>query len=238
MSRRTTLALAIAPAATIALALQPAVAPARARTPAATAASAAPTTVNVRVEGLRRTLLSSTRVRTRGGWITRGGAPRGSCPAAGAAGALDLATRHDWVGSYQSFGLSVVSILGERHTFSSPDYWSIFVNGRYASAGICDLRLTRGEQLLFAAVPDKGNAYPILLSAPRRVVAGHAFDVSARYYGARGGARPLAGVKVSGGAVTNARGVATVTLRRSGRVRLTASRARYIRAEATVAVGS
>ncbi len=199
------------------------------------ALAAGPTTVSVRVEGLSRTLLPATTVRTHAGSITRYGAPKGACPATGAAGALDVATRHRWSGSYSSYGLSVTSIFGEAHSFTSKYYWSIFVDDRYASAGICELKLTRGEQLLFAAVPDKGTEYPIVLSAPGRVRAGHAFRVRASGYGAGRVLRPLAGVSVAG-AVTNAKGIAMVTLRRPGHASVTASHAGWIRDEATVDV--
>ncbi|MGH2876044.1 MAG: hypothetical protein ACRDNJ_00285 [Solirubrobacteraceae bacterium] len=201
--------------------------------PAASLA-ASPTTVSVRVEGLNNTLLPATRVRTQRGSITKGGAPRGACPATNAAGALDAATHDDWTGSYDSFGLSVVSILGESHPFSSSDYWSVFVNGHFASAGICDLRLARGEQLLFAAVPQRGTEYPLAISAPRH--AGHRFTVTVTAYRARGAARPIAGASVTDGGVTNRHGRTTVRVPRSGRVTLTASRRGHIRAETTVRV--
>ncbi|MHB1837219.1 MAG: hypothetical protein ACYCXW_19900, partial [Solirubrobacteraceae bacterium] len=99
-----------------------------------------------------------------------------------------------------------------------------------------ELKLKRGEQLLFAAVPDKGaTQYPIILSAPRRARSGHAFTVRASAYGSGSTPRPLAGVTVDG-RVTNARGVATVTLRGAGRMTITATRSGWIRDEATVAV--
>lgn len=200
----------------------------------ASSLAASPTSVSVRVEGLTHTLLRATRVRTHAGSITKGGAPRGACPATNAVGALDVATHHDWTGSYGSYGLSVVSILGESHPFSSSDYWSVFVNGHYASAGVCDLKLVRGEQLLFAAVPQRGTEYPLAISAPRR--AGHRFTVTVRAYGAHGAARPIAGASVTDGGVTNRHGRTTVRVPRSGRVTLTASRRGHIRAEATVRV--
>ncbi|HLH66669.1 MAG TPA: hypothetical protein VKV27_13295 [Solirubrobacteraceae bacterium] len=202
---------------------------------AGSAPAGPPTTVTVRVEGLRRTLLYATTVRTRRGWITRFGAPRGSCPASGAAGALDAATHHRWSGSYGTYGLSVISILGESHPFSSPYYWAIFVDGRYAQFGICDLRLRRGEQLLFAAVPDKGTEYPLMLSAPARARAGRPFAVRVETYGSGSAERPVAGALVDG-VRTDARGYATVKVRRPGRARLTATLAGFIRDEATVAI--
>lgn len=213
--------------ASIALALSPAV-----------ALASASAGVSVRVEGQSRTLLPATRVHTHSGAITKGGAPAGACPASTAAGALDVATHHRWDGSYGTYGLSVTSVLGEVHALASPRYWSIFVNDRYAPAGICGLKLHSGEQLLFAAVPDKGIEYPIVLSAPARARAGRSFSVKASYYGAKGAARSLAGVAVKGGGRTNQQGVATVTAPKAGKLQLTGSRTGYIRAEATVTVTS
>lgn len=203
-------------------------------TPAALAAG--PATVRVRIEGATRTLLPATTVHTRSGSITKGGTPAGACPATTAAGALDIATHHRWDGTYGTYGLSVISVFGESHTFSSPYYWSIFVDNRYASAGICGLKLHGGEQVLFAAVPDKGTEYPIVLAAPRSAIAGHAFKVKASYYGAKGAATPLAGVSLTGGGATNKQGIATVTATKAGKLTLTASHPGYIRSEATVAV--
>jgi hypothetical protein len=210
---------------TIAVALTPAV-----------ALAAGPTTVSVRIEGLSRTLLPATKVRTHTGAITKGGTPASACPATTAAGALDVATRHHWNGSYGTYGLSVTSVLGESHPFTSSSYWSIFVDNHYASAGICGLKLRAGEQILFAAVPDKGTEYPIVLSAPAHATTGHAFTVKATYFGAKGAAKPLAGVAVKDGGTTNAHGLATVTVAKPGTLSLTASRTGYIRAEATVSV--
>lgn len=206
---------------------------------AAPSAAAAATTVSVRVEGLKRTLLPSTAVRVpTSGSITKGGAPAGSCPAASGAGALDAATHHRWGGTYSSgLGIELTSVFGESHPFTSKDYWGLYINGRYAPVGMCDLKLHKGEQVLFAAVSVKGSTYPLALSAPRRATAGHAFTVTVRAYNARGVAKPLAGASVAG-VKTNARGIATITVRKAGKVTLTADRSGYVRAEATVRVAA
>lgn len=198
------------------------------------ALAAGPTSVSVRIEGSSRTLLQATTVHTHNGWITRGGTPPKTCPATTAAGALDVATHHRWNGSYGSYGLSVSSILGETHALSSRQYWSIFVDNRYATAGVCGLKLHRGEKVLFAAVPDKGTEYPIVLTAPAH--SGSSFTVKASYYNAKGVAAPLAGVLVKGAGRTNARGLVTVTTHRRGTLTLTATKAGFIRAESTTAV--
>lgn len=203
------------------------------------AASAAGTTVSVRVEGISHTLLRARPVAVgAGGFITRGGTPRGQCPASSAAGALGAATHGRWSGTWQAkyAALSVESVLGERHTLSSRDYWSIWVNGRYAPAGICGLALHRGEQLLFAAVPDSPAEVPIILTAPARARTGHRFTVRAEAYTANGARRPLAGLTIAGAGQTDAAGRTTVTPRRAGKLMLAAARAGYIRAEATVSV--
>ncbi len=208
----------------------------------ASAALAAGTTVTVRVEGLKRTLLPATVVHTPGsGSITKGGTPAGACPATSAAGALDVATHHRWNGTYSSgLGVEITQILGETHLFTSKDYWSLWVNDRYAPTGACGLRLHRSEQLLFAAVPVKGSPYPIVLTAPARATAGKAFTVKVSYYDAKGKSKPLSGARVTGAAAqTNAAGVVKLTAKRSGRLKLSASDPGYIRpATATVTVNA
>ncbi|MFZ0089345.1 MAG: hypothetical protein WAL63_07565 [Solirubrobacteraceae bacterium] len=205
----------------------------------ATSAVASGPPVSVRVEGVKRTLLPATVVRPgTGGSITKGGTPPGACPASSGAGALDLATKHRWGGTYSSgLGVEVTSILGETHKYSpSGYYWGIWVNNRYASAGVCDLKLHAGEQLLFAPYPGKGTTSAIVVSAPRTAKRGSSFRIDTYSYTAKGAEKPLAGASVTGRAVTNARGVATVKASKAGKLKLTVTRKGYIRAEATVAV--
>jgi hypothetical protein len=206
---------------------------------AATALAAGPA-VSVRVEGLTRTLKLPTLVHTRRGSITRYGAPKGSCPARSAMGALDAATRHRWKGTWsKSFDdYEITSILGETHSFSSKNYWEIFVGDVAASTGACEIKVHAGEQLLFAAVPLTGTEYPLGLSAAHSVVGGKSFRVKVVWFDAAGKARPLAGARVIGSgirAVTNKNGIATVTARHRGTLVLHADRKGYIRA-APVAV--
>jgi len=236
MSVRSTFALT---GASLALAAAPiAVAAA-----AGTASSAAGTTVSVRVEGVRHALLTPTTVHTHSGSITKGGTPAGTCPSTTAAGALDVATHHRWGGTYSrqspSLGIAVTNILGETHTFSGRYYWSIFVDNGYASAGICGLKLHAGEKILFAAVPVKGTVRLLGLTGPSRVTAGNAFTMRVVVYNAKGVAKPVAGVHVSGAShASNAHGLITVTESHRGTVRFTASGTGYIRsAPRTVRVG-
>jgi hypothetical protein len=203
----------------------------------ASAVAAGPA-VSVRVEGLKRTLLPSTTVHAGTGSITKGGTPPGVCPAASGAGALDAATRHKWNGTYSSgLGIEVTSILGETHRYSAKGYyWGIWVDNRFAQAGICDLKLHKGDQLLFAPYPGTGTTAPIVISAPRHATAGHPFRVKATSYGTGKRAKPLAGVIFPGGGVTNKQGITTFTPRRAGKLTLTAVRVGYIRGEVTVQV--
>ena len=206
-----------------------------------TSALAAGNTVSVRVEGKTRTLLSSTTVSAPSapGSFTIDGTPAGACPKTSAAGALDAATRHRWGGSYSaSFNeLVLTTILGEQWTFSSPNYWSIWVNNRFASVGLCQLKLHKGDQLLFAAVPDKGSEYPLAIEAPSHATAGRPFTVKVVDY-PKGVAKPLAGAQLTVAGhhvVTNRRGVVSITDRHAGTIVLNADRKGDIRA-ATVSL--
>jgi hypothetical protein len=194
--------------------------------------------VTVRVEGLKHTLLAATVAHAESGSITKGGTPAGICPGNSGAGYFDSATHHRWNGSYSSgLGVEVTTILGETHKYSAKGYyWGIWVNNKFASAGLCDLKLKPGDQLLLAPSPGSGTAYPIILTAPARAKAGVPFSVKASYI-KKGPATPLAGVKVTdGSAVTDRHGATTVTARRAGKVTLVATLKGYIRAEATVTV--
>jgi hypothetical protein len=198
--------------------------------------------VTVRVEGLKKTRLLPTLASGRSGWITKGGTPKGQCPGQSAAGALDVATKGNWTGSWSAKyqALSVIGILGEKHAFTSHNYWSIWVNNKYASSGACGITLKKGEQLLFAAEPDSTTWYPTGLSTPHSATKGHPFTVKLVGYPASG-KKPLAGVTITGNGIspakTNHRGVATITAGHSGVLVLRASPKKYIRSEAIVHVG-
>jgi hypothetical protein len=196
----------------------------------ATAAIAAGTAVTVRVEGAKRTLLAPTVVHTRGGSITKGGAPAGACPATTAAGALDQATHHSWGGTYSSSvgGIEVLTILGETHKFTSPFFWEIWADNVPATTGICGLKLHRGERLLFAPAPVMGSVFPIGLRGPSHATSGHSFPVRVLYYNAKGVAKPLAGARVDG--VVSARnGTARIKATRAATLTISASKKGYIR---------
>jgi hypothetical protein len=196
------------------------------------ASAAGGTTVTVRVEGLTRELLATKTVTPHSGWITKGGTPTGKCPATSAAGALDVATHHRWGATYSSSlgEPEIISILGEKHSFSSKYYWSVWTDNHFAQVGSCELKLHRGEQLLFAAVPDTGpTPYPIALSAPSHASKGVAFKVKVVWFPATGASKPLTGAEVDG-VKTGSQGIATITDRRVGTLVLRATKPGYIRA--------
>jgi hypothetical protein len=116
---------------------------------AALAASTGPA-VTVQVNTLSKTLKTAV-VHGQTGWITKGGTPRGKCSASTAAGALGAATHGRWTATYyKGVGIFVDSILGVKPT--KPDYWGVYVNGRFSNKGICDIALHQGERLLFKIV--------------------------------------------------------------------------------------
>jgi hypothetical protein len=196
--------------------------------------------VTVRVEGLKHTLLPATVAHTESGSITKAGAPKGACPGGDAIGYFDSATHHKWGGSFSSgLGVEVTNVLGETHTFSAKGfYWGIWVNGKFASAGLCDLKLKPGDQLLLAPAPGSGTTFPIVLSAPATAKVGRPFIVKASYFKTtKGKAKALAGVKVTDGVkATDKTGATTVTAHKAGKVTVTATLKGFIRAEATVKV--
>jgi hypothetical protein len=116
----------------------------------ALAATSGPS-VTVQVKNGTKTLTNAV-VHGEKGWITKGGTPKGKCPASSAAGALDAATHGKWTGKYYASvgGVFVSSIDGVKP--KGNDYWGVFVNGKSSSVGVCSLKLKAGEKLLFKVV--------------------------------------------------------------------------------------
>ena len=243
MNRRLTLAVGAAAAA---LAVPASLAASGLAVPASIAlgasgrAAARGPAVTIRIEGRSKTLLLPTTLRAPSGSITRFGAPAGQCPAASAMGVLDAVSHHRWVGSwstkYRDYLIS--AILGESYASSKTYFWEIFDNDVAASTGACEINLHPGDQLVFAA--DTGTVYPATLTAPQTARAGKSFKVKLRGYDAKGKAKPLAGMTISGTGIstkTNAQGVATITDNTAGRLVLRSAPHGYLRAEAVVQVG-
>ena len=196
--------------------------------------------VTVRIEGKTKTLLAASSVQTRSGSITKGGAPSGACPSASAQGALDVATKGKWSGTYSSKYQEyfITKILGDSET-SKTAYWEIFVNNVAASTGACQIKLKSGDQLLFAVVPSSPTEYPIGLKAPKTATAGKAFKVTVLGYDAKGKATPLAGATVTAGSqaqTSSASGVVTLTDAKAGTLTVQAGKTGYVRDETGVNV--
>ena len=114
------------------------------------ALAAVPTTVTVQVQGKSKTLLAATSVKVGSGSITKGGVAAGKCPDDTAQGALNVATHGHWTGSwYSSYNeYYITGILGVKET-SKKYYWGLYVDGKAASKGACDIKLKAGDKILF-----------------------------------------------------------------------------------------
>lgn len=192
----------------------------------ALAAGGAPATVTVRVEGKTKTLLAPKSVTTHSGSITKGGAPAGKCPATSAQGALDVATKGHWSGSFsKSFGsYFLTKILGDTES-GKKAFWEIFVNNVPATTGACAVALHKGDQVLFAVVPSSGDVYPTALTATQ--TSGNPIVVHVTWFNARGKQAPLAGATVDG-RTTNSHGVVQIPPT-AGKVVLQATKKGYVR---------
>ena len=205
--------------------------------PASVALAGSSAPVTVRVEGANRPLLSTTTVKTHAGSLTRFGAPRGDCSDETAAGALDAATHHRWKAIWESSfnDYEVTSILGETHTFASKkDFWEIFVNGVAAQTGACEIKVKPGEQLLFAAVPQKGaTERPLVIQDyPRHATVGESFNLRVFAYTDKGRTGRVPGAEVSGDGVhatANRFAVATITPSKPGNLVLRAAKSGFVR---------
>ena len=205
------------------------------------ALAAGPADVTVRVEGATTTLVPRTAVRTDTTAINKDGNPAHTCSGTSAAGALEKATGGDWNGPwFDGLGYSVQRIKGEAHIFPAPEYFSLWINYRAASEGVCGTtsELQQGDEVLFfvdRCVSDPVTflctnppVLPLGLSAPRSVTPDAPFTVTVVEYAPDGKASPVEGAVVQGGdapATTNAAGAATITVRAGGSFSLRATKA-------------
>lgn len=204
------------------------------------ALAAGPADVTVRVEGAAATLVPRTAVRTDTTAINKDGNPAHACSGTGAAGALEKATGGNWSGPwFDGLGYAVNTIRGETHAFPAPEYFSLWINHRSASEGVCGTttELQQGDDVLFfvdRCVADPVTflctnppVLPLGLSTPRRVTPGVPFTVSVVEYAADGTASPVSGATVTGGdapAATTGAGSAAVTASAAGPFSLRATK--------------
>jgi hypothetical protein len=230
-SPRTRPALA---SAALALALA---APAAAETPPP---PRVPVQVTVRVLGAPPafpTLLGSTPVTTTTETFVKDG---GSCSAASAAGALELATGGSWEGHWNAgFGdYEVVSIEGQEYPFQPGSaenfFWSVWLNGSETATGVCGTALANGDQLLFFPGCFGSECPPppdvLEVAAPPVAEVGAPVPVSVvSHPGAGGEPSPAAGAALSSegaAAVSDAGGHATLTFAHPGSIAIHANGAR------------
>lgn len=203
----------------------------------ATPATAGGPKITVRIEGGTKTLLPATTIRVpSAGSITKDGAPSGACPAASATGALQVATKGNWSGTYSTqYGdYEITKILGDLApaTATTP-YWEILVNDVASPEGACATKLRAGDRLLFAVVGPKDTGLPLVIKTASRAKANSTLKVTVDEVNAKGKDVALKGAKVTGGAkpaTTNAAGIATVAVGHPKTLKLGASDTGYIRA--------
>jgi hypothetical protein len=195
-----------------------------------------PATVTVRVLGQGpnyEVLTPPTQVTTTTTEVTKNG---GACSGTSAGGALELATKGDWEGSWSSKykDYELTSIDGKSFPFEegSPAnyYWSFWRNNVYSEVGVCEAELEAGDQILFfpSCYGERCPASPNLLSieTPPTAEVGKPTTVRVFSYNAKGERSPAANVTVGGGGVsaeTDIEGRATLRFSEDGTFLLRAS---------------
>ncbi|HEV2923685.1 MAG TPA: hypothetical protein VGW98_06610 [Solirubrobacteraceae bacterium] len=195
-------------------------------------------TVTVRVEGESSTLLPRTTV------TLAAPEPVSGCPANSVAAAINLAVAGNWDHGEANKGGGdfTQTILGETHAFThEADTWAEWVNYKWGG-GICADLLSNGGEVVMVADHEPEPFFaptvlPLLVSeAPASAQLRAPFTVKVEAVHTPEGAfaeqgqgtpKPASGVTVSGGgasSVTDASGVATLTLASVGGVTLRATR--------------
>jgi hypothetical protein len=205
--------------------------------PSALAAGHSPK-VNIRVEGLTKTLIAAEQIQTKSGTVTRTGHP---IVGTTALGALNTATEGHWAGSWsaQYSEWSVIGILGESHAFSSKYFWAVYGNHTEASAGAGEVNLKAGDKIVYAVLPDKDYDETLLgATAPATATVHKAFKLKLVDYNAKGKPVPLKGatLKFDGKSIKVHGSTATITPKRHGTLTIRVSKAGYVRTEATLKV--
>jgi hypothetical protein len=213
---------------------------------APSAHASAGATVTVRIEGASKTLLPPTAVTLDAGTVDNDGVAADTCSGLSAAGALDLASRGVWSGSFSTSlgGYLVTSIDGFAFPSTGATYWAFWINGAPASQGICGIDPAAGDNILF--FPDcYGKKCPpndgvLAVKAPAAATAGHPVTVTVTALSDSSGApTPQAGATVVGDGVsgrTGAGGIAHLRFTRPGRFLLRVHARHTVRTETWVSV--
>jgi hypothetical protein len=161
-----------------------------------------PAKVTVRVEAPARTLVSTTLTTTRTP-VVKDGDPAHRCTGTSAAGALERATAGRWTGSwYNSLGYMVDAILGVSAPADLSAYWTLWVNGRSSTTGVCDTELQAGDEVLeflCTSTPDFASCENLPLAI--KVLRVHLGTVTLKVVRLKGDgtSEPVAGATIRGG---------------------------------------
>ena len=210
---------------------------------AGSGAIAAPTTVQLRVEGESSTIYEGP-VTTDGRAIQKDpsgphpcdGTNAGKNPSPGptitsaledASVTNDFSWGGTWNQSFQDFFIDRIGPDANKADFSKS--WSYSLNGKAVEVGGCQQRVQAGDRVLFAY---GAFGSPLLeLSGPSRVAAGQPFTLLVRQYDEKGAATPASGARVAGRA-TGADGRVGLRFASAGTRRLKAGRAGSVRSNA------
>ena len=215
---------------------------------AAAPALAAPATVNLRIEGKTQTWFEApvtTDVRLVDGHYNNQGpkkcdgtnAGQGGTPSPTAGTAVadgsESSTPFSFIARYfpppgqGTDDFQLLTVQGETPDYSADQtFWGFYMNGSFASAGMCQTRVQQGDQVLFAVVT--GSETILALSGPSTAEVGQpvTFTVTDAANDA-----PVAGADV-GGQPSDPAGHATLTFDSVGTRRFKATRANAVRSNA------
>lgn len=179
-----------------------------------------PAKVSVRAEAPGRTLVDATLTTTRAPVVGKDGDRAHSCTGTSAAGALDQATAGDWVASwFDGLGYAVDAIGGVRAPADFSAYWTLWVNDRASTTGVCDTELHDGDEVLeflCTSTPDFSSCTNLPLELQVVRPRGGKVDLKVVLLSGDGTSTPAAGATIAGGVQsvrTAADGTATVRLR-------------------------
>src|SRR5215211_6873539 len=157
---------------------------------AAPAADALPVTVNLRVEGLNRTVFDGP-VTTDAHVVTTTAAGPHTCdgtngaaepePGPTATGALDDAAKLAGFtidGPYGNFGIDdyFLERVADEQVDPSSEYWSLWINHQFSDKGGCQKRVLAGQDVLWAGIPFSVSI-PLKLTGPESAVTGQPVQV-------------------------------------------------------------
>jgi hypothetical protein len=206
------------------------------------AVSAAPTAVNVRVEGIDSTIFDGP-VTTDGKAITTAaggthlcdGTNGGANPSAGPTltSALDDAAAKGgftWDGAwYDSFSdFSIDRVGPDAANLVTFQFWGLFVNEAYAEVGGCQFKMNDGDEVLWAYDAFARQQGVLSLSGDGATQPG--VPAAVRVTKARVGS-PVGGAEI-GSQITDADGTAQLTFAEPGLYRLKAEHPQYVRSRA------